>query len=294
MKHSEQRRHPRVRRRLAVTVGARGRSFSGVTGDLSPSGVLVHCAEILQPGIAVTGTLEVEGESLSFGAMVRWSRSASRSNSNETQHSMGLAFLTAPGPAYLAYVNRAAVDLGLLPPPELVPIAPSPPDKKPGSKPPVPRPSEIATATAVAAPRPAPPIVAAAAVPLRPQEAPAPPVPLSGLVVGLVGRADGSVKSGGSGLRGASPLAPSSAALLFEKAAVQAVAGALRPGTQTLGISLKLSLNKPPHVMIGAKLEAVATLMHIAPDRTLRFQVELREGERVVASGEHQRVLVAG
>jgi predicted thioesterase len=46
--------------------------------------------------------------------------------------------------------------------------------------------------------------------------------------------------------------------------------------------------------MIGARLEAVATLVQIAPDRTLRFQVELREGERLVASGEHQRILVAG
>ena len=297
---SEQRRHPRIRRRHPVTIGVRGRSFAAVTGDLSTSGVLVYCAEILKPGTAVTGTLDLEGTPLTFGAMVRWSRSASRSNSNETQHSMGLAFLSGPGPAYLEYFNRAAADLGLVPLPELIPIDSLPSEKKPKSNPPIARPAQPPAASPIAPPA-ASPIAPPAPSPIAPPAGSFVATPASsfvatpaGLVTGLIGKAEGSTKATNSKVRGASPLAPSSAALLFEKAAVQAVAGALPPGTQTLGLSLKVNLNKPPMVMIGATLEAVATLVQIAPDRTLRFQVELREGERLVASGEHQRVLVAG
>jgi predicted thioesterase len=110
----------------------------------------------------------------------------------------------------------------------------------------------------------------------------------------LVGKVESHSKSADPKMQGASPFAPSSAALLFERASVQAIAGVLPSGTQTLGISLKINMNRPPHVMLGAKLEAIATLLSISPDRTLRFQVELREGERLVASGEHQRILVSG
>jgi predicted thioesterase len=297
MANAEQRRHPRIRRRFQVTIAGRGRSFSGFTGDLSSSGVLVYCTEILQPGTAVTASMKLEGQTVSFGAMVRWSRSASRTNSNETQHSMGLAFLSGPGAAYQEYFTLAAIELGLIAPPELVPVPPPPGEKKPKIAVPQPRPPEKPIVTPPTVPRPS----EKASSPLpeavaheKPREAAPTPVPVAGLVLGLIGRAEGSTKSSNSKVRGASPIAPSSAALLFEKAAVQAVAGVLPVGTQTLGLSLKLSLNRPPHVMIGARLEAVATLVQIAPDRTLRFQVELREGERLVASGEHQRILVAG
>jgi predicted thioesterase len=303
MADSEQRRHPRIRRRFPVTLVVRGRSFSAVTEDLSQSGVLVRCAEILQPGTAISGSLELEQKTLSFGAMVRWSRSASRSHSNETQHSMGLAFLSTPGAAYLEYFERAVLEhtqaaaLETPPTPARAKRSPTPVPEKSPKNPPPPRATPVDPVAGVgvrvpervAASSPGP-----ASAPKEPDNGRSTPLAGSALAPGLVGKVESVTKSTNTKVRGASPFAPSSAALLFERAAVQAVAGALPAGTQTLGLSFKLNMNRPPHVMIGARLEAIATLVSIAPDWTLRFQVELREGERVVASGEHQRVLVAG
>ncbi len=162
MANPEQRRHPRIRRRLQVTIAGRGRSFAGFTGDLSASGVLIYCAEILQPGTAIAGSMELEGRTLSFGAMVRWSRSASRTNSNETQHSMGLAFLSGPGSVYQEYFTRAAIALGLIAPPEPPPPPPQSNDKKPKSAPPPQRPPDKpAGAAAPSAPRAVEKVVAA-------------------------------------------------------------------------------------------------------------------------------------
>jgi len=112
------------------------------------------------------------------------------------------------------------------------------------------------------------------------------------LSVGLVGRAEGSLRPGRAEAGVTSVLASSAAAVLFEKAAIQAVAPVLPGGAQTLGSSLRLDLSRPPYVTIGSRLEAIATLVEVAPDGTLRFEVELREGERRVASGEHQRFVV--
>jgi predicted thioesterase len=307
MANPEQRRHPRIRRRFPVTIGARGRSFVAVSEDLSPSGLLVRCSEILHPGTAISGTLDLDGQILSFGAMVRWSRSASRSNSNETQHSMGLAFLSTPGALYLAYFEKAVAELGVgfdaasspataRPAPAVPPATAASTEKAPRIPPRATPAGGVPAAIprAVTAPAIPPPFAVAAPQEDVARESRDAPVLGSGLVPGLIGKCESNTKATDSKVRGASAFAPSSAALLFERAAVQAVAGAIPAGTQTLGISLTLNMNRPPHVMLGARLEAVATLLSISPDRTLRFQVELREGDRLVASGEHQRILVAG
>jgi predicted thioesterase len=307
MANPEQRRHPRIRRRFPVTIAVRGRTFSAVSEDLSPSGLLVRCPEILQPGTAVSGALELEGQVLSFGAVVRWSRSASRTNSNETQHSMGLAFLSNPGTSYIVYFERAVAEQV------------SPATFEPASTPPMARPLPAASPDRVpkippsAAPAVGGPVAVssvaaralssqaiAAAAPRAPERQVAPPSPqpeigtAKGLVPGLIGRVETNTKVSDPKGRGALPFAPAAAAVLFERAAVQAIAAVLPPETQTLGISLKINMNRPPHVIVGAKLEAIATLLSVATDWTLRFQIELREGERLVASGEHQRILVAG
>jgi hypothetical protein len=54
---------------------------------------------------------------------------------------------------------------------------------------------------------------------------------------------------------------------------------------------MSVSLVLPAQVRLGVKLEATATLTEVTSDRMLLFAVQLKEGQRVVATGEHKRLL---
>jgi fluoroacetyl-CoA thioesterase len=76
---------------------------------------------------------------------------------------------------------------------------------------------------------------------------------------------------------------------LAERATVAAVAGALEPGTTTVGTRVELDhLAASP---VGAELEVEAVLERVA-GRRLQFAVRLRDGDRLVASGRVTRVVV--
>ena len=310
------RRPGRVRRRLKVAVGVRGRAIEATTGNLSATGMLLHASEMLLPGTAVSGLVVVEERQLHFSALVRWSRSASRLTPGSL-HSMGIEFLDNPGRIYLGFVREAsaAPDLDAAPaePPVAViskvsthpslnaflsaapPVRAPPPTASPA--PPAARPPHTSlrpdlapqktpVASEVARHEAASTQLAAA------RSRPAPRFDSFGLVAGMSGRAEGSTRASGSRTAGSLPVAPSSVAVLFERASVQAVAPSLAAGVQTVGVSIQISLATPPQVTIGAKLEATAILIEITTERTLRFRVELREGDRLVASGEHCRLVL--
>jgi fluoroacetyl-CoA thioesterase len=70
---------------------------------------------------------------------------------------------------------------------------------------------------------------------------------------------------------------------------VAAVAGALEPGTTTVGTRVELDhLAASP---VGAELEVEAVLERV-DGRRLQFAVRLRDGDRLVASGRVTRVVV--
>jgi len=76
---------------------------------------------------------------------------------------------------------------------------------------------------------------------------------------------------------------------LAERATVAAVAGALEPGTTTVGTRVELDhLAASP---VGAELEVEAVLERVA-GRRLQFTVRVRDGGRLVASGRVTRVVV--
>jgi fluoroacetyl-CoA thioesterase len=76
---------------------------------------------------------------------------------------------------------------------------------------------------------------------------------------------------------------------LAERAILAAVAGALEPGTTTVGTRVELDhLAASP---VGAELEVEAVLERVA-GRRLQFAVRLRDGDRLVASGRVTRVVV--
>jgi fluoroacetyl-CoA thioesterase len=76
---------------------------------------------------------------------------------------------------------------------------------------------------------------------------------------------------------------------LAERATVAAVAGALEPGTTTVGTRVELDhLAASP---VGAELEVEAVLEQVA-GRRLQFAVRLGDGDRLVANGRMTRVVV--
>jgi predicted thioesterase len=77
---------------------------------------------------------------------------------------------------------------------------------------------------------------------------------------------------------------------LAERATVAAVAGALDTGATTVGVRVELDHLAPSPV--GACLEVDAVLERVA-GRRLVFAVRLRDGDRLVASGQVTRVMVA-
>jgi fluoroacetyl-CoA thioesterase len=76
---------------------------------------------------------------------------------------------------------------------------------------------------------------------------------------------------------------------LMEEAACAAVAGALGDGATSVGTRVELDHVAPSKV--GTTVEAVATLTGV-DGRTISFECEAREGERVVARASHRRVIV--
>jgi predicted thioesterase len=76
---------------------------------------------------------------------------------------------------------------------------------------------------------------------------------------------------------------------LVERATVEALGGALEPGATTVGAKVELE-----HLLatpVGATVEVSATLERV-DGRKLEFSVEVRDGDRLAATGRITRVVV--
>ena len=76
---------------------------------------------------------------------------------------------------------------------------------------------------------------------------------------------------------------------LAERATVAAGAGALEPGTTTVGVRVELEHLAPSPVGAGLEVEAV---LEWVDGRRLQFAVRVGDGDRLVASGRVTRVVV--
>lgn len=76
---------------------------------------------------------------------------------------------------------------------------------------------------------------------------------------------------------------------LMEKTAMQAVAGQLPEGANTVGMHLDVRHLKP--TPIGRKVTCQATLME-AEGRKLKFQVEAWDEEGKIGTGTHKRFVI--
>jgi fluoroacetyl-CoA thioesterase len=79
---------------------------------------------------------------------------------------------------------------------------------------------------------------------------------------------------------------------MMERAAATLAAGHLPPGTATVGF--EVCVRHVAAAREGAQCVARATLREIVDDRKLRFDVEVREDERVIGVGTHERRVVPG
>jgi predicted thioesterase len=312
-----------MRRKLRVVLHADGQRIKGTTADLSTGGMLVTCAHLLIPGTKLRGELALtEEQVLPFEAQVRWSRNSTRWLAAEIQHSMGLEFLRPPGPEYLAFLETtpqatlsvASVRAQTKLPPNRGAVKARQETKEPPPAPPLPRrsvvgPPPLARTALASSATPAP--IGASAPPPTPVLSPSPPPlpekteetdvrevvasvpeenPFGELSAGLSGTAHGSAAHKKE--KGSSPLAPSTAAGLIERAAVRAVSARLPEGFKTVGLAIDIELRKPPLVVLGTVLEARATLLRLQPDRTLVFSCEVRQNDQLIASGQHRRLII--
>jgi fluoroacetyl-CoA thioesterase len=76
---------------------------------------------------------------------------------------------------------------------------------------------------------------------------------------------------------------------LMERATVEALAGALQQGATTVGARVELEHLLP--TVVGATVH-VAAILERVEGRRLHFGTEVREGDRVAASGQITRVVV--
>jgi predicted thioesterase len=102
----------------------------------------------------------------------------------------------------------------------------------------------------------------------------------------LVGQADTAIEVGSGDVP---VLATPRVIALAEHAAVEAIAGALAPGTTSVGYEVQLAHLAPTPV--GAKITAEATLENVDGKR-LTFRVAVTDARGLVAAGRVTRVIV--
>lgn len=76
---------------------------------------------------------------------------------------------------------------------------------------------------------------------------------------------------------------------LAEEAAVAAIAGALEPGTTTVGTHVDIAHVAP--TPIGGTVRATAVVTEV-DRRRIGFSIEVVDGDTVVAQGSHRRAVV--
>jgi predicted thioesterase len=247
------------------------------------------------PGAVYLGYLEVSSKSSITVAAVRANtkpppmRNQTAAGQPELRHTSG--------------VHSSRHTSGVHPARPTIEIAPVPPGRTPvppmNTPPPLARsqPPVLTPSPAPRVPSPVPLVRTMTPAPVAPEPSPPEPnisvdEPFPQVNAGLTGVARGNASSSQKREQGSSPLAPSTAAGLIERAAVKALGDHLPPGFRTVGFALDIELRKPPLVKLGTTLEARATLVRLQPDRTLVFTCEVRQDDQLIASGQHCRLIM--
>ena len=259
-----------MRGRYRVDFESGGRRGTGVTANLSETGLHLSSVVVFLPGTRLIGQVRLPtGDDVSFAAEVRWAKKLRGPDALAMQNSMGLEFTEEPPVAYTGFLQSRA-------------------DPQPGG-------DGDGTWQAGAVPL-APRIAATMAAPS------ATPLPAVGRVemtrpgrlrIGLDGLA--SMTLGQSDLLGPSrpnecTLALARASALVEEAALRAVDGFLPDAHRFAPVQIELKIIDSGMLPIGTTLAAACKLTGMGSDgRTLVFDASISALRREVA-----RARVAG
>jgi predicted thioesterase len=350
---SDKRAACRVRRRLPVTFSD-GKPHRAITANLSRTGACIHSDYVVTPGTQLTLTLGLPGISdVHMEAMVEWAKKLRGSETLNAGHSMGLRYLSAPGPEYhdfMSLIEGLAQPHGLVtrqaPAAALAPPAPPPrgvaidPRREPDARPTTPHSPRQTPARHARVPER---VIDLDATPVAPRRSPAvdprrePPrtparvsfrrapgsdprrepdddaaagrrrevevIDLHAPIVEVARQPAASAKSrpeknldfvvGANDL--AAPddypcsLSTARVAWLLEQGAAELIAPRLKGRMTTVGLSLEVSVPNEP-VAVGTPLDVVVALTALGSDRrTFVFELEIKAGDRLIASGRHVR-----
>lgn len=269
---ADKRRRARVRGRYRVDFESGGRRGTGVTANLSETGLHLSSVVVFLPGTRLSGIVRLPtGEDASFQAEVRWAKKLRGPDALAMQNSMGLEFTDTPSDPYLSYLqSRSAQGSGA---------------------------DGDATWDASAVPL-APRIAATMAAPS------ATPLPATSRIdmtrpgrlrLGLDGLA--SLTLGPSDLVGPSRphecvLLVSRAAALVEEATFRAVEGFLPEAHRLAPAQIELSIVDPGLLPIGTTLAAACKLTSLGTDgRTLIFDASISAVRRELARARIAAIL---
>jgi len=269
---ADKRGRTRVRGRYRVEFESGGRRGTGVTANLSESGLHLSSVVVFLPGTRLSGQVRLPtGDDVSFQAEVRWAKKLRGPDALAMQNSMGLEFTEGPPPEYIGFLQSR--------------VNPRPHDEGSGRW-------------------------GAAAVPLAPRIAAtmaapsATPLPAVGRVemtrpgrlrIGLDGLA--SITLGQSDLLGPTrpnecTLALARATSLVEEAALRAVDGFLPEAHRFAPTQIELTVIDSGMLPIGATLAAACKLTNLGSDgRTLIFNASISALRRELARARIAGVL---
>lgn len=268
----DKRKRARVRGRFRVDFESGGRRGTGVTANLSETGLHLSSVVVFLPGTRLSGVVRLPtGEDAAFQAEVRWARKLRGPDALAMQNSMGIEFTETPAPTYSDFLRDR-----LAPPSEegggegswagALPLAPR-------------------IAATMAAPS-ATPLPAGRVEMVRPGR----------LRLGLDGLS--SMTLGAADLVGPSRpneclLGLGRAAALVEEAALRAVDGFLPEGHRVVPRQVELSLLDSAMLPHGTTLAAACKLTSLGTDgRTLVFEASISALRREVGRARIACVLV--
>jgi hypothetical protein len=266
MRGEERRRLQRLERALPVAFEAGGRRGRAVTANVSAGGLLLRSNAALDPGAHIRGRLTLPGgKELAFDAETRWIGKAHGAGATQRPHLLGLEFLGPPEEPYYEFLRRVWEE-------ESRSTAKS-------SKRPSDRAKEKARASSGA----------------RPPAAKRPtPVRAKALRQGLEGMSvtvNGMTEWPDGDSDQTAWWSAGRVAVLVERACHRAVAAALPKKSRALPHRIEVSVLDMPSA-VGATLMTRAWLADLDEVAgVLRFDAEVREGEKLLARASHVRVL---
>ncbi len=271
---ADKRKRVRVRGRYRVDFDSGGRRGTGVTANLSETGLHLSSVVVFVPGTRLGGLVRLPtGDDATFQAEVRWARKLRGPDALATQNAMGIEFTEPPSPAYSAFLRTR-----LSPPTE---SAEGGDGSWAGQVPLAPR-----IAATLAAPSATPLPTAGRIDVTRPGRL---RIGLDGLSSMTLGQAD----LVGPARPNECLLGLGRAVALVEEAAMRAVDGFLPEGHRVVPRQVELSLLDSAMLPQGTTLAAACKLTSLGSDgRTLVFEASVSALRREVGRARIACVLV--